>query len=141
MPKPWYHKGLRFECTQCGRCCTNRGEYSFVYLTRADVKAIAGYLGLDRAEFLKRHCVRHEGLVSLRMDSPACEFLRADRTCGIYPVRPKQCATWPFWRENLEPEAWEEVAEECPGIGKGRVYSRAEIERTVREDERWYAKR
>ena len=35
-----------------------------------------------------------------------CVFLKEDpergrKTCSIYPVRPLQCRTWPFWPENL----------------------------------------
>ncbi len=143
MPKPegsvWYGRGLRFECTGCGNCCRNRGEYAFVYLTGRDVAAIAGFLKLSRREFLERHCTKADGAVSLRMDAPACEFLGADNRCAIYPVRPKQCATWPFWRENLEKAVWEdEVAKDCPGIGRGKLHSRAEIEAIAREDAEWY---
>ena len=102
MPKPWYHKGLSFECTRCGNCCRNHGDYAFVYLTDPDVAAISAHLGLDRQVFLERYCCEHDGAVSLRTDSPACAFLQPDHRCAIYPVRPRQCATWPFWRENLK---------------------------------------
>ena len=78
--------------------------------------------------------------MSLRMDAPACPFLQEDQRCGIYPVRPKQCATWPFWEENLERENWEgSVKDCCPGIGKGKLHSAAEVERVARETEEWYA--
>jgi len=137
--KPWYHKGLKFGCTQCGNCCRNHGEYSFVYLTPPEVTAIAGWLGVSRKEFLARYCTREDGAVTIRTDSPACPFLKEDNRCGIYPVRPKQCATWPFWRENLERAVWEdEVSACCPGIGKGEMHSAEEIEETASEDARWY---
>ncbi len=49
-----------------------------------------------------------------------CIFLqRADgkATCGIYPVRPMQCRTWPFWEMNLQtPAAWTHAASRCPGM-------------------------
>jgi Fe-S-cluster containining protein len=110
-----------------------------VYLTEADVAAIAGFLKLDRRRFLELHCIEKDGAVSLRTDAPACAFLQADNRCAIYPVRPKQCATWPFWRENLTKAVWEtEVARDCPGIGKGPLHSAREIERIAREDEDWY---
>lgn len=138
-PKPWYAKGLKFSCTQCGNCCRNHGEYSFVYLMPSEVGSIAAWLGLSRREFLARHCTRKDGAVTLRTDSPACPFLGADNRCGIYPVRPKQCATWPFWRENLARAVWEdEVRACCPGAGKGELHSAAEIERIADEDARWY---
>ncbi len=138
-PKVWYAKGLRFSCTQCGNCCRNHGEYAFVYLMPSEARAIAAYLGLAPAEFLGRYCTRKDGAVTIRTDSPACPFLGADNRCGIYPVRPKQCATWPFWRENLEKAVWEdEVRACCPGAGAGELHSAEEIERTAAEDARWY---
>ena len=101
MPsKPWYANGLRFNCTQCGNCCRNHGEYTFVYLARKDVLAIAGHLKLTPKAFIAEYCNVVDGWVTLRMDEPACRFLEEDNRCAIYPVRPKQCATWPFWEES-----------------------------------------
>lgn len=138
-PKPWYADGLRFACTRCGNCCRNHGRYAYVYLAPADVRAIAGYLGLPEAQFLARYCQEENGWISLRMDSPACPFLEAGNTCAIYPVRPKQCATWPFWKENLRREVWQgEVKADCPGIDQGELHPREEIERIARETEEWY---
>ena len=66
-------------------------------------------------------------------------MLDGDGRCRVYPVRPLQCATWPFWTENLKPETWNgPVRETCPGIGQGRLYSRAEIERLAAERDRWF---
>lgn len=138
--KAWYAKGLRFECTQCGNCCTSHGEYSYVYLAEADVVAIAGHLGLARAAFLQRWCKQDEGFTILRMDAPQCPFLTEDRRCSIYPVRPKQCATWPFWEDNLDRARWEgPVKDCCPGIGKGELRPATEVERIARETEEWYS--
>ncbi len=137
--KAWYHKGLRFQCTQCGNCCTSHGEYAYVYLAEADVRAIAAHLGMERAAFLERWCTEDEGYTILRMDAPACPFLTEERGCAIYPVRPKQCATWPFWEDNLDRARWEgPVKECCPGIDSGPLYSAEEIERIARETEEWY---
>jgi Fe-S-cluster containining protein len=137
--KPWYAKGLKFACTQCGNCCRNHGDYAFVYLTPDEVRSIAAWLGLSRRDFLERYCSREDGAVSIRTDSPACPFLESDHRCAIYPVRPKQCATWPFWSENLEKAVWEEeVRACCPGIGQGRRHSSEEIKRIAGEDARWY---
>jgi len=137
--KVWYENGLRFSCTRCGNCCRNHGAYTYVYLAQADVSAIARHLGLAEPEFLARHCQIEDGYVSLRMDAPACPFLEPGNTCAIYPVRPKQCATWPFWKENLRRETWEgEVKADCPGIDRGELHPREEIERIARENEDWY---
>ena len=140
--KPWYSKGLRFSCTQCGNCCRNHGEYAFVYLAARDVTAIAGHLGLPESLFLKRYCREVDGWITLRMDLPACPFLEEDNRCGIYPVRPKQCATWPFWEENLERATWDgPVKTCCPGIGAGTLVPAEQVERIARETEAWYTEK
>ena len=137
--KPWYSKGLRFECTQCGNCCRNHGEYTYVYLTTSEVGAIAKHLGLSRARFLERYCLEEDGWVTLRMDEPACPFLGEDARCQIYPVRPKQCATWPFWTENLKRSTWEgPVKDCCPGLDQGPLVPAEEVERIAAETDRWY---
>ena len=51
MSTPWYGEGLRFECSQCGNCCRNHGEYGYVYLMPPEVTALAELLGLDEATF------------------------------------------------------------------------------------------
>ena len=137
--KPWFSNGLRFECQRCGRCCTNRGGYAFVYLTEADTARLAGFLGLERDEFVARHCEEVEGRVTLRTDSPQCAFLREDRTCAVHPARPHQCRSWPFWRENLEAATWRrEIEPLCPGLGQGPLHTAEEIEAIARRDEEWY---
>ncbi|QDU43837.1 Flagellin N-methylase [Symmachiella dynata] len=59
-----------------------------------------------------------------------CTFFDPEkRGCTIYPVRPIQCRTWPFWESNLESEAeWEDVKRECPGAGQGNFFSLEQIE-------------
>ena len=104
------------------------------------MEAISRELQLSQAAFLKTYCQEEEGWTTLRMDQPACPFLGEDNRCGIYPVRPKQCATWPFWEENLKQEAWEgSIKDCCPGIGKGAVTPAREVKRIARETEEWYA--
>jgi uncharacterized protein len=133
---PWYANGLRFECQRCGECCTHHGEYAYVYLSRAEGEAIAAHLGLSHAAFETRYCTEEDGWTVLRMDRPECPFLTAGRSCAIYPVRPVQCATWPFWRDNLQRETWEGVvARTCPGVGVGELHSRDEIERLAELNE------
>lgn len=141
MPEgKWYAKGLRFQCTQCGNCCRNHGDYAYVYLTKVELSEIPEYLKLTRAQFLERYCSKEPGSWwSLRMDQPACPFLTAEGRCAIYSVRPKQCRTWPFWEENLPEDVWNgPVKECCPGIGKGPLVSAIEVERIARETEEWF---
>ncbi|MFT7670005.1 MAG: Fe-S-cluster containining protein [Planctomycetota bacterium] len=139
-PNPWYHKGLRFECQRSGNCCKTHGEYAYVYLAPKDVRAIAAFLELSEPEFLSKHCAEDEGFTILRIDEPACPFLGKNHDCTIYPVRPKQCGSWPFWRENLDDKArWEgAVSECCAGIGKGPLYNLEKVEEIADDTEDWY---
>ena len=139
-PKPWYHKGLRFECQRSGNCCKTHGEYAYIYLTPHEVVSIARFLKLGEDEFLQKHCAEDEGHTILRIDSPDCPFLENGNSCGIYPVRPQQCASWPFWQDNLEDQSrWEgPVKGCCPGIGRGPLFDAGQVERIAEETEEWY---
>ena len=51
-----------------------------------------------------------------------CVFLGANGQCRVYPVRPVQCRTYPFWPEVLcSGTAWEQESRRCEGIGRGGV--------------------
>ena len=124
LSDPWYADGLHFECQpDCAACCTNHDDYSYVYLDDGEDRRIAEHLELTLRQFRKTYTTRDDGWIVLKMDQPDCPFLDGAR-CGIYPVRPVQCSTFPFWRENLRsPGAWKRLREFCPGIGAGEEHS------------------
>ena len=63
-------------------------------------------------------------------------FLR-DNKCTAYEARPTQCRTWPFWPEVMSPKAWKkEVAQFCPGIGKGKKISAEKIKAQLEEQKK-----
>ena len=132
---PWYADGLRFECTRCGACC--RGE-GYVWVSEERMGEIAEFLGISLEAFSRRYLRLVEGRLSLvEKEHADCVFWEADRGCVIYPVRPVQCRTFPFWPEHLEsPEAWRRLAAEVPGIGRGRRHTVAEIRRRARRGKR-----
>lgn len=136
MPRPkWWAQGVRFQCQGSGKCCTSRGQYGYVYLTREDRKRMADHLGLTLREFTRLHCDRTDGYSHLKETpgNPDCRFLDGKR-CAVYEGRPTQCRTWPFWPEVMGAKGWaREVAAFCPGVGKGPVVSPEEIRSRMRE--------
>jgi uncharacterized protein len=153
--RPWYAEGLAFTCTQCGNCCT--GGPGYVWLTREEIVRLASYLQISPEEAVERYCRKLQGKFSLnerrtgqgtfdciflqeekiRVVEHGQEITRTRRTCQIYPVRPLQCRTWPFWPENLSSRrAWNQSAKRCPGMNTGQHYTLQQIQ-DIRDAEDW----
>jgi len=113
----WYKEGLRFSCTSCGKCCC--GSPGYVWVEEKEIYEIAAFLHISKEECMRTY-IRQKGnrlaLLEDQAHNYECVFLK-DNKCLIYPVRPKQCQTFPWWKENLLSEAhWKEAARFCPGI-------------------------
>lgn len=116
----WYSDGLRFECSQCGDCCT--GAEGYVWVNQAEIDAMSARLQISSDVFEKQFVRRIGVRRSLTERSGGdCVLLDAEtRGCTVYEDRPRQCRTWPFWNSNLKSAAsWDEAAESCPGCNKG----------------------
>ena len=121
---------LRFECTECGECCTNRGEYSYVYVDDEEVRGIAELLDMTPAELRRRHTfVDDDGLRQLAFAQGRCTFLDSEsQRCKVYAARPSQCRTFPVWPELISRGRWNSEARRlCEGVGNGPRFSRAEV--------------
>ncbi len=128
---PFYADGLRFECTQCGNCCT--GPPGYVWFAEREAAAMAAHLGVDVSRFRREHAHVAHGRWTLNerwnqdVEGYDCIFLRRDpdsgkALCGIYSVRPTQCRTWPFWPQNLRnTRAWQAATQNCPGMNSGKL--------------------
>jgi Fe-S-cluster containining protein len=121
MSEAWYDEGLKFHCIGCGDCCT--GAPGYVWVTKAEIAALAAALGLHVEEF-ERQFVRSVGVRKslVEFSNGDCALFDGEtRRCRVYDARPRQCRTWPFWPSNLSsPAAWERTAERCPGCNRGR---------------------
>lgn len=124
----WYAGGLRFQCTQCGDCCS--GGEGYVWVNQAEIDAMAERLGTTSAEFEATH-VKRVGVRRSLKERPDGDCVLLDektRKCTAYEDRPRQCRTWPFWDSNLRsPAAWAEAAEACPGCDRGDLVPLAAI--------------
>jgi Fe-S-cluster containining protein len=139
---PWYVGGLNFECMQCGACCAGPGE-GYIWVTSPEVKLIADFLKIS-VEQLREKYLKRVGLRTTIIEQAGtknCVFLQRindKRRCLIYPVRPSQCRAWPFWPDNLAtPAAWNNAAQKCSGINRGKFYSFEEIQK-IKKAKQWW---
>lgn len=134
---PWYKEGLRFQCTECGKCCT--GKPGYIWITEEEIKAMADQLQITEQAFKIKYTRTRDNryaLVELKDDkgNNRCIFLKGKR-CEVYQARPGQCRTFPWWKENLHnEESWKLAAEDCEGINEeAPLVPYAEIERSLSE--------
>lgn len=106
-------------CAACeGACC--RGESGYIWMKLPEIEAMAEYLGMELEAFAQSYLrkVGHRySLTEKRLGGGdfACIFFDEEKKrCSVYPVRPRQCRTFPFWEQFKGDE--EEVRRECPGI-------------------------
>ncbi|HVX59724.1 MAG TPA: YkgJ family cysteine cluster protein [Pirellulales bacterium] len=118
--EPWFKDGLRFQCSQCGDCCT--GAPGHVWVNQEEIRNLAVQIGVDVEEFERKY-VRRVGIRKslIEFSNGDCVFFDGEaRKCTVYEARPRQCRTWPFWHSNVRsPEDWQQTCEVCPGSGKG----------------------
>lgn len=131
----WYEEGLRFKCTECGKCCT--GAPGYVWLTEEDIQTLSTHLKLSREAFLETYARLENNKYSLT-ECPTtydCVFLKGKR-CSVYEARPKQCKKFPWWPSNLRSkEAWQAAAADCEGINApdAPLISASEIKKKAAE--------
>ncbi|MCS7205903.1 MAG: YkgJ family cysteine cluster protein [Leptospiraceae bacterium] len=109
-------KHFCFTCIQCGKCCEGSGR---VYFTKSDLLHIKQYLRLSNSEYSqllkKLNLFEQNGLWVYRIHS-RCIFLDENQLCKIYPVRPLQCRTFPYWSYYFRSEKnFRKLLEHCPG--------------------------
>lgn len=136
MPKAKPLTGpLKFTCTKCGTCCIMPDDTT-VYASETEYKKIARHLKISLKQFLKKYTTADEGYIVLRSGRHGSCILY-DKGCSIYPTRPIQCRTFPFWFINLKSKnAWKKAAKTCPGMDTGRLWNVKEIQKK-RDDFSW----
>jgi len=128
----FFGEGLRFECQRCGACCT--GEPGTIYIGPDEISPIAEFLQISSVSFIRHYLYPFRDSYSIREHADGRCFCYANG-CTIYPVRPNQCKSFPFWFDNLRSETqWRKVSDSCPGIGNGRLYTKEQILEIVQSD-------
>lgn len=133
--EPFFERqALRFDCSRCGRCCIAVNDH-YVFMSETEAERIRDYLDLSRRWFRRRYLERLEegDLVAASEGDGRCVFLEIDGRCRIYPVRPVQCRTYPFWPEVVQYKAaWQRESRRCEGINRGPEVPVGRIRRMVK---------
>lgn len=121
----FFDRGLRFGCQQCGACCT--GAPGTIYVSPDEIVSIAAHLQIRPRDLMDQFLYPYQDSHSIREDERGhCRFYLDG--CAIYPARPFQCRSFPFWFCNLRSEArWNKIQRQCPGIGRGRHFTKEQI--------------
>jgi hypothetical protein len=85
---------IELDCLECGACCKdNRVEL--------DDRDIARFEHAGRGELARRpYAKREDGAIVLVLQkNKRCKHLGDDNMCGIYPIRPSACSTFPVGSE------------------------------------------
>lgn len=86
----------KVNCLNCANCCKN---YSPRFKT-PDIKRISKHLGMKESAFIETYLRLDEDGDYVVRSSP-CPFLGSDNFCGIYDVRPSDCARYPYTDEDV----------------------------------------
>ncbi len=115
--EPWFSQGLRFQCTECGKCCTG-SPGGYVFLSPSDIERLSHHFSVSVEEFSTNYTYTVDHKISL-IDFPNshdCIFLK-EKKCTVYEARPIQCRTFPWWIHMLhDRNDWEEAGKHCEGI-------------------------
>ncbi|WGK68159.1 YkgJ family cysteine cluster protein [Candidatus Haliotispira prima] len=125
----FFANGLQFSCTGCHACC--RHEEGYVFLSETDVAKICAHLRIPPSLFRKKYTreVSLGGVSRLSLtETPEHDCIFWSDGCTIYPVRPLQCSSYPFWPQNLgTKDSWDEEATQCPGMNQGELHGAEKI--------------
>jgi Fe-S-cluster containining protein len=74
----------------------------YVEVSRNDIRRLAKHLGLTVPEFEAKHIVEktRRGSKRIKAGYDSCQFLGEDRTCTVYPARPKDCRGYVCWDQD-----------------------------------------
>ncbi|MGB8191659.1 MAG: YkgJ family cysteine cluster protein [Chitinophagaceae bacterium] len=101
-------------CLECANCCRN---YSPRFKT-PDIKRISKHMGMKEGVFIETYLRLDEDGDYVVKSSP-CPFLGADNFCGIYDVRPSDCARYPYTDEDVllkRPQLTLKNSTVCPAV-------------------------
>jgi uncharacterized protein len=104
----------KIDCLTCANCCKNHSPRFKI----PDIKRIAKHLGIKEGTFIQTYLRLDEENDYVLQQQP-CHFLGSDNQCGIYNVRPSDCARYPYTDEDVFVKRQSltiKNAEVCPAV-------------------------
>ena len=116
--------GFRFDfdssaCQECAALCC-RGESGKIWVNHLEIENICKFLSINSIDLVQKYLYKINNRYSikerLRLDDYECVFLTEgeQKSCSIYPVRPQQCQTFPFW--DYYKRSKNQLLQDCPGV-------------------------
>lgn len=104
-------------CADCRGACCRWGGY--VWVTEGDIQAMAEIMNLELESFANQYVKAAYGRLSLQErlregEHHCAMFDPYNCRCLVYPARPEQCRTFPFWEAYQE--NFQELLKLCPGV-------------------------
>lgn len=91
------------------------------------------YFGMTVRDFTEEYCRLtgyYEGKTVLALkEKKNYDCILWNEGCSVYKARPVQCSTYPFWDWMVNDKSmWDECSQGCPGMNKGPLHTKAEID-------------
>jgi len=127
-----YRKGVSFRCTRCAVCCGDTEiRKRHILLLAKDAETISKAVLKPVESFATEVKVCKPYVYEMRKTGQKgkCFFLKGEN-CSIYGLRPLVCRFYPFeLTATKEGRPRFLCAEECPGLGRGKMLERVYFEK------------
>ena len=117
----YYPRRILWACIHCAKCCCDAPNHDRqILLLQSEADEISKATEMMITDFSEPSA--HD-IYALRMKKKAgkCIFLEGAK-CRIYEKRPLVCRFYPMWLTQDNGTYVFGIADECPGIGKGRLF-------------------
>ena len=119
-----YPKNVLWECTRCAQCCGDVPNHKRqILLLPFEAYQISQKMNRVVQDFAEPAVESGTYTLKMRKKDNHCLFLNGNR-CGIYEIRPLICRFYPTSLQQDGSNYIFEIAEECPGLGKGKCLDR-----------------
>ena len=119
-----YPKNIRFDCINCGICCSDTSEKKrHILMLNKETNEISIKTGKKISDFASIYLGKKPYSYEMnKKGNGKCFFLSLENKCYIYSERPLICRFYPFELIDLIDGRYKFCfTDECPGIKKGKT--------------------